>query len=179
VSQPSRLLKNYSQSTANFDIRGHARRRSAAESHVQYLSPEARVRKDHPLGAIRVMVDEVLGPLLRRLDAVCGKVRRPSIAPGEVVAGAVAADAVLDPHRPTADGTLPAFHRMTYLGEFQVKPLPMETVFGLRVNLLVACRKEFVTGRCNTSEPFRMLDRYKLSPASRNHNHCRGRSAFD
>jgi hypothetical protein len=28
-----------------------------------YLSPEARVRKDHPLRAIRTMVDEVLTQL--------------------------------------------------------------------------------------------------------------------
>jgi hypothetical protein len=31
------------------------------QNHIfSYLSPEARVRKDHPLRAIRVMVDEVL-----------------------------------------------------------------------------------------------------------------------
>lgn len=30
-----------------------------------YLSPETRVRKDHPLRAIRVMVDEVLMQLSR------------------------------------------------------------------------------------------------------------------
>jgi hypothetical protein len=33
--RPSRLLKNYSQSTALYGTRRHARRRSAAESHVQ------------------------------------------------------------------------------------------------------------------------------------------------
>ena len=31
-----------------------------------YLSPEERVRKDHPLRAIRTMVDEVLTQLSRR-----------------------------------------------------------------------------------------------------------------
>jgi len=37
-----------------------------------YLPPEMRVRKDHPLRAIRVMVDEVLTQLSRRFDvSVC------------------------------------------------------------------------------------------------------------
>jgi hypothetical protein len=35
-----------------------------------YLSPEPRVRKDHPLRAIRPMVDEVLTQLSRRFDAM-------------------------------------------------------------------------------------------------------------
>ena len=35
-----------------------------------YLSPEARVRNDHPLRAIRVMVDEVLSQLSRRFDTM-------------------------------------------------------------------------------------------------------------
>ena len=33
-----------------------------------YLSPETRVRKDHPLRAIRAMVDQVLAQLSRRFD---------------------------------------------------------------------------------------------------------------
>jgi len=46
-----------------------------------YLSPEARVPKDHPLRPIRAMVDQALGeldPLFRRLYS---KIGRPSIAP--------------------------------------------------------------------------------------------------
>jgi hypothetical protein len=35
-----------------------------------YLSPETRVRKDHPLRAIRVMVDEVLMQLSRGRSAL-------------------------------------------------------------------------------------------------------------
>ena len=52
------------------------------QNHVfSYLSPEERVRKDHPLRAIRVMVDEVLTQLSRRFDAMYASVGRPSIAP--------------------------------------------------------------------------------------------------
>ena len=46
-----------------------------------YLSPEARVRKDHPLRAIRTMVDEVLTQLSLRFDSMYARVGRPSIAP--------------------------------------------------------------------------------------------------
>jgi transposase len=46
-----------------------------------YLSPEARVRKDHPLRAIRAMVDEVLTQMSGRFDAMYASVGRPSIAP--------------------------------------------------------------------------------------------------
>jgi hypothetical protein len=49
------------------------------QNHIfSYLSPEERVRKDHPLRAIRVMVGDVLKQLSRRLDARYG---RPSIPP--------------------------------------------------------------------------------------------------
>ncbi len=60
---------------------------------------EARVRKDHPLRAIRAMVDEVLSQLSA---TVRHDVRRcwPAVdCAGETVAGAVAADAVHDPQR--------------------------------------------------------------------------------
>ena len=46
-----------------------------------YLSPEARVRKDHPVRAIRAMVDEILSQLSRRFDTMYASVGRPSIAP--------------------------------------------------------------------------------------------------
>ena len=42
---------------------------SRADCIFSYLSPEARVRKDHPLRAIRAMVDEVLGQLSNNCDA--------------------------------------------------------------------------------------------------------------
>jgi len=50
-----------------------------------YLSPEMRVRKDHPLRAIRVMVDEVLNQLSRRFDTMYARVGRPSIAPEKLL----------------------------------------------------------------------------------------------
>ena len=50
-----------------------------------YLSPEMRVRKDHPLRAIRVMVDEVLTQLSRRFDGMYATVGRPSIAPEKLL----------------------------------------------------------------------------------------------
>jgi transposase len=50
-----------------------------------YLSPEARVRKDHPLRAIRTMVDEVLTQLSRHFDAMYARVGRPSIAPEKLL----------------------------------------------------------------------------------------------
>ena len=50
-----------------------------------YLSPEARVRKDHPLRAIRAMVDEVLSSISRRFDTMYANVGRPSIAPEKLL----------------------------------------------------------------------------------------------
>src|SRR6266702_3698129 len=50
-----------------------------------YLSPETRVRKDHPLRAIRVMVDEVLTRLSPRFDAMYAAGGRPSIPPEKLL----------------------------------------------------------------------------------------------
>src|ERR1700691_5626300 len=50
-----------------------------------YLSPETRVRKDHPLRAIRVMVDEILAQLSRRFDSMYASAGRPSIPPEKLV----------------------------------------------------------------------------------------------
>src|ERR1041385_4229085 len=56
------------------------------QNHIfSYLSPEARVRKDHPLRAIRAMVDEVLSQLSRRFDSMYASVGRPSIAPEKLL----------------------------------------------------------------------------------------------
>ncbi len=50
-----------------------------------YLSPEARVRKDHPLRAMRTMVDEVLRALSPPFDRMYASEGRPSIAPEKLL----------------------------------------------------------------------------------------------
>jgi hypothetical protein len=52
------------------------------QSHIfSYVSPEERVRKDHPLRTIRALVDGVLQQLSRQFDAMYARVGRPSIPP--------------------------------------------------------------------------------------------------
>ena len=46
-----------------------------------YLSPEQRVRCDHPLRAIRRMADLALESMSKRFDALYAKLGRPSVAP--------------------------------------------------------------------------------------------------
>src|SRR5512146_2801128 len=56
------------------------------QSHIfSYLSPEQRVRKDHPLRAVRTMVDEVLRSLSPQFDRMYAKEGRPSIAPEKLL----------------------------------------------------------------------------------------------
>jgi len=51
------------------------------QNHIfSYLSPEMRVRKEHPLRTIRAMMDEVLTQLSRRFDNMYARMGRPSIA---------------------------------------------------------------------------------------------------
>src|SRR6266852_1932232 len=50
-----------------------------------YLSPEARVRKDHPLRAIRTMADQALENMSRRFDRLYAKTGRPSIPPEKLL----------------------------------------------------------------------------------------------
>jgi len=50
-----------------------------------YLSPEQRVRKDHPLRRIRAMVDEILGQMSPVFDAMYARVGRPSIPPEKLL----------------------------------------------------------------------------------------------
>ena len=50
-----------------------------------YLSPEQRVRKDHPLRPIRTMVDKVLKELSPEFDKMYSKVGRPSIPPEQLL----------------------------------------------------------------------------------------------
>src|SRR6266568_192362 len=51
------------------------------DSMFSYVSPEHRVPKDHPLRAIRQLVDEILGDMSREFDKLYAKVGRPSIPP--------------------------------------------------------------------------------------------------
>ena len=50
-----------------------------------YLSPEKRVRKDHPLRVIRSMGDEVLRALSPQFNRMYAREGRPSIAPEKLL----------------------------------------------------------------------------------------------
>ena len=50
-----------------------------------YLSPEARVRKDHPLRAVRAMTDEILSNMSPLFDAMYAEGGRPSIPPEKLL----------------------------------------------------------------------------------------------
>ncbi len=55
------------------------------QNHIFILSPENRVRKDHPLRAIRFMVDVVLAQLSPQFDRMYATVGRPSIPPEKLL----------------------------------------------------------------------------------------------
>ena len=56
------------------------------QEHVfSYISPEQRVRKDHPLRPIRSMVDKVLKELSPEFNKMYSKVGRPSIPPEQLL----------------------------------------------------------------------------------------------
>jgi transposase len=63
-------------------MRGPDHQQSARFS---YLSPEQRVRKDHPLRDIRRMADQALQAMSSRFDALCAQTGRPSIAPEKLL----------------------------------------------------------------------------------------------
>jgi len=65
-------------------MRGTDREQSSMFS---YISAEGRVPKDHPLRAIRVMVDAALKELGPRLDGLYATGGRPSIAPEKLLRG--------------------------------------------------------------------------------------------
>src|SRR6201993_5063952 len=50
-----------------------------------YISPEQRVRKDHPLRPIRTMVDEILKQLSPQFQKMYSKVGRPSVPPEQLL----------------------------------------------------------------------------------------------
>src|SRR5580692_4924120 len=56
------------------------------QGHVfSYISPEQRVRKDHPLRPIRTMVDKVLKELSPEFAKMYSKVGRPSVPPEQLL----------------------------------------------------------------------------------------------
>src|SRR5579864_5022532 len=63
-------------------MRGNDKQQSQMFS---YISPEQRVRADHPLRAIRAMVDEVLREMSPRFDRMYAREGRPSIAPEKLL----------------------------------------------------------------------------------------------
>ena len=69
-----------------------------------YVDLEKRVRADHPLRAIRAIVNEALAALERRLrGALCAD--RPAVDPaGEAASGDAVAGVLLDPLGAAADG---------------------------------------------------------------------------
>jgi transposase len=50
-----------------------------------YFSPDERVRKEHPLRAIRAMVDTALGEMSPLFDQMYSEIGRPSIAPEKLL----------------------------------------------------------------------------------------------
>ena len=53
------------------------------DSMFSYLSPEARVPKDHPLRPLRQMVNQALRELSRDFQAMYSSEGRPSIPPAD------------------------------------------------------------------------------------------------
>jgi transposase len=63
-------------------MRGNDRQQADMYS---YLSPEERVRANHPLRAIRAMADEALKNMSERFDTMYARTGRPSIAPEKLL----------------------------------------------------------------------------------------------
>ena len=74
-----------------------------------YVSPEARVRADHPLRKIRTMADEALNNMSARFDAMYAKIGRPSIPPEKLLRAQLLQMLFLHPkrsrHVPAPDNT--------------------------------------------------------------------------
>jgi transposase len=68
--------------TEEMRMRGGDRQQAAMFS---YISPEAGVPQDHPLRAIRGLVDEALAELLPRFETLYARGGRPSITPEKLL----------------------------------------------------------------------------------------------
>src|SRR5215510_3339856 len=67
-------------------VREGIRGNDQQQNHIfSYVSPEERVRKDHPSRVLRAMVDEVLKQLSRRFDAKYSSTGCPSIPPEQLL----------------------------------------------------------------------------------------------
>src|SRR5262249_18545240 len=92
-SASSSLLKNPRQNESSliqffYHESVEARMRGAFTDQGQlfsYISPEARVRADHPLRKIRKLVRDVLGELYRSLSRLYASEGRPSIPPEQLL----------------------------------------------------------------------------------------------
>ena len=76
-----------------------------------YLSPEQRVRQDHPLRAIRRITDRALRAYLAAIRRVVREVWPAVDCAGKVVAGPAAAGLVHDPQRAPVDEATRWGHR--------------------------------------------------------------------
>ena len=63
-------------------MRGDDRQQAAMFS---YISPEARVPRDHPLRTIRSLMEEMLAELSPRFETLYARVGRPSIPPEKLL----------------------------------------------------------------------------------------------
>jgi transposase len=66
---------------------GHAGDDDRSGELFSYVDLEARVQRDHPLRAIRAVVNETLAALERDFAAVYSPMGRPSIAPEKLLRG--------------------------------------------------------------------------------------------
>ena len=69
-----------------------------------YLSPEQRVRPDHPLRAVRRITDAALAELSPRFTAIYSELGRPSIPARAAAAGVGDSRPVFGSQRAVADG---------------------------------------------------------------------------
>ena len=69
-----------------------------------YVDLEARVRRDHPLRAIRAIVNEALAALEREFAALYSPIGRPSIPPEKLLRAMLLAGVLFDPLGAAADG---------------------------------------------------------------------------
>jgi transposase len=79
----------------------YARENQRQQDVFSYLSLEDRVPADHPLRAVRAIVDRVFQRMTKQFDGLYGSTGRPSIAPERLLRAAVA-DLVLDAKRTDA-----------------------------------------------------------------------------